>query len=90
MGLQKKVLEKSFYRLMVFYATNAADDYLEHIAIRHSKTHLNIAPVLYDLWLESLVETLKTFDPDFNREVELAWRLVLAPGIAYMKFYYDH
>ena len=30
------------------------------------------------------------FDPKFNEEIELAWRVVLAPGIEYMKYKYDH
>ncbi|HEY5716915.1 MAG TPA: globin, partial [Motiliproteus sp.] len=37
MQRQHKMLEKSFYRLLVFYATNSTDDYLEEVAIRHSR-----------------------------------------------------
>ena len=40
-------------------------------------------------WLESLIETVQLFDSRFTEEIELAWRVVLAPGIAYMKFKYD-
>lgn len=50
---------------------------------------LDIAPRLYDLWLETLIDTARDFDEQFDEEVELAWRLVLTPGIVYMKFYYD-
>lgn len=29
------------------------------------------------------------FYEQFDDEVELAWRLVMTPGIAYMRFHYD-
>ena len=47
-------------------------------------------PELYEAWLDSLIATARESDPDFDDELELAWRVVLAPGIAYMKFRYDH
>ncbi|WP_207062958.1 globin [Motiliproteus sp. SC1-56] len=90
MQRQQQLLEKSFYRLVVFYATNYADDYLEKIAQRHSKRELNIAPHYYDLWLDCLIDTLADFDPLFDANIELSWRLVLSTGITYMKFKYDH
>ena len=64
-------------------------DYLEKIAQKHSQSAHDIPPQLYDLWLDTLVKTVKEFDPDFNEEVELSWRLVLSSGITYMKFKYD-
>lgn len=90
MDQQQKMLEKSFYKLLVFYATNSSDEFLEQVAIRHSKLALNIQPELYDLWLEVLIDTVTDFDPQFDDSVELAWRLVLSTGITYMKFKYDH
>jgi len=90
MAKQETMLEKSFYRLLMFYTTNCTDDYIEHIAVRHNCQHLNISPELYDLWLTALLETVPEFDPLFDDNIELAWRLVLSPGITYMKFKYDH
>tara|TARA_R110002094_G_scaffold1276_3_gene6131 strand:+ start:388 stop:798 length:411 start_codon:yes stop_codon:yes gene_type:complete len=87
---QEKVLEKSFYRLLVFYTTNNSDDYINHIAVRHNRHNLNINPQLYDLWLETLLDTVAEFDPLFDDSIELAWRLVFSPGITYMKYKYDH
>ena len=86
---QKAALKKAFYSLLAFYATNHADDYLEKTAERHSKRGLDIKPELYDLWLENLIKTAKEFDPMFDDDVELSWRLVLCAGITYMKFKYD-
>ena len=89
MDKQKMMLKKSFYSLFTFYTTNNSDDYLERIAKRHGKNELDVDPKLYDLWLENLVDTVKEFDPEFDKDVELAWRLVLCSGITYMKFKYD-
>ncbi|MEH6650238.1 MAG: globin [Motiliproteus sp.] len=87
---QHKMLEKSFYRLVLFYSTNSADDYIEDIAIKHDRNHHNIDPDLYELWLDTLMEAVKKYDPRFSDRIELAWRLVLSTGITYMKFKYDH
>jgi len=89
MNHQMKMMEKSFYGLFIFYATQNANDYLENIAEKHSHAQLNIDERLYDIWLNSLIETVKQFDPEFNEEIALAWRVILAPGIAYMKHRYD-
>jgi hemoglobin-like flavoprotein len=89
MERQKKMMEKSFYGLFIFYATQNANDYLESIAARHSHHDLNIDPTLYDDWLDALIETVKDYDPQFNPEIALSWRIILSPGIAYMKHRHD-
>lgn len=89
MERQKKMMEKSFYGLFIFYATQNANDYLESIAERHSHHDLNINPKLYDDWLDALIETVKDYDPQFNPEIALSWRIILSPGIAYMKHRHD-
>lgn len=88
MEKQRNMLKKSFYHLLIFYGSNQASPYIEDIAKSHDQARANISPRLYDLWLDALIETVKEFDPYFNDEIELAWRLVLSPGITYMKFFY--
>lgn len=90
MARQETMLEKSLYRLLMFYTTNSSDDYIEAIAIRHNRHNLDISPELYDLWLEKLLVTVAEFDPLFDDSIELAWKLVLAPGITYMKHKHAH
>lgn len=87
---QRSMLKKSFYRLLVFYGSNHADDYLKKVAQQHDRAHFNVRPQLYDVWMDSLVHTVAQYDEQFTPETELAWRLVLTPGITYMKFLYDH
>ena len=43
----------------------------------HDRKHLDIAPALYVLWLETLVTTAAEHDPDWDDEVEGAWRTIL-------------
>lgn len=88
MEAQKSMLRKSFYSLFSFYISADTDYLLKKIAYTHSRTQLDIPPDLYDIWLESLIESVRLYDPEFNDDVELAWRLVLTPGIVFMKFYY--
>lgn len=89
MDRQRTMLKKSFYSLLTFYASSNADHYLEQIARSHDRSHLAIRPELYDLWLEALIDTARKFDQEFDSSTELAWRLIMAPGIVYMKFHYD-
>lgn len=86
---QKTMLRESFTYLMNFFVTKKSDDYMMKIAAIHSKAQRNIPLELYDIWLKSLIETVKKFDPKFDNDIELAWRIVLSPGITFMEFYYD-
>ncbi|WP_150910753.1 globin [Marinobacter halotolerans] len=90
MARQRSMLKKSFYSLVAFYASGTVDDVLRRVAHCHSAEALNIKPHLYDLWMECLIDTVRVFDPEYTDNVELAWRLILSPGITYMKFGYDH
>ena len=89
MNRQKQMLHQSLQHMLDFSVQRRASEELRRTAERHSASQVDINPDLYDLWLDSLVESASLFDPNFTEEVELAWRVVLAPGIAYMKFKYD-
>ena len=86
---QKEALRLSLRMMaMASVESDAADLYLEYIAKRHDRHHLNIEPDLYDLWLEALIDTVREFDNEFDAEVEQAWRSVLRYGIDYMISHY--
>ena len=89
MAVQRQMLQESLLHMCSFFVSKVADDRILDITRIHSKTNMNIEPYLYDLWLECLIETVRQYDPEFRQEIELAWRLVMAPGITYMKFHYD-
>lgn len=90
MAHQKSMLRKSFFYLVTFYATGEISEYMQSVARAHSRLGHDIDPDLYELWLETLVSVLRDFDSAVNDDVELAWRLVLSPGITYMQFMHDH
>lgn len=89
MRRQKEMLYRSLRHMLDFSIERKASEDLRRTAERHSRSQINVEPRLYDIWLESLIETAQLFDARFTEEVELAWRVILAPGIAYMKFKHD-
>lgn len=86
MAAQHAMLHDSLSFLADYALSGKAGPQLQNIARVHGRSRRNIPPELYDAWLDSLVEAVSEFDPEFNEEVELAWRLALIPGITYMKF----
>ena len=89
MRRQKQMLYQSLRHMVDFSVERQASEELRRVAERHSMSRIDIHPGLYDVWLDSLIETAQLFDARFTEEIELAWRVVLSPGIAYMKFKYD-
>jgi len=89
MKKQIRMMEKSFYSLFIFYATQNANDYLESTAKRHSQMDLGISLDLFDTWMSAIIDTVKQFDSRYNSEIGLSWRIVLSPGITYMKYKYS-
>ncbi len=58
---------------------------LPRIAARHSRGERDIRPGLYDLWIACLLETVRAHDPQFDPEIEGAWREVLTFGADSMR-----
>ena len=88
MERQKEMLRDSFKHMLTFSTKRRSGEELEGIANSHSRGQLDIAPPLYDVWLDSLVATVQQLDPEFDRSVETAWRIVMTPGIEFMKGHY--
>jgi len=88
MKRQARVLEDSLY--VVANAVQGEENSLARgalpaLAARHSRQDLDIAPHLFDLWIECLVETAREHDPQFAPAVEAAWRETLTFGADYMR-----
>jgi len=88
MEKQKEMLRDSFKHMLTFSTRRRSGEELESIAKRHCRGELDIEPRLYGLWLDSLVATVQDLDPEFDPSVETAWRIVMAPGIEFMKGHY--
>lgn len=80
---QRLMLRQSLLGMVEFFIRGREDEEVRQLSNVHKKHH--IPPELYDIWLQSLIETVQQCDPQFDLVVEHAWRTVLAPGIAYMK-----
>ena len=83
MEKQKKSLVTSLMLMVWFADKRESDNDLEQLAQRH-KT-LGIINEQYDIWMDALVETLQTVDSNHNEQDALAWRIILSPGITFMK-----
>ncbi len=88
MERQKQMLRKSLLFMANFSCCEEGTEFMGRIAQTHSRKQYNITPELYDQWLSCMVDTVRKFDPLFDDDVEIAWRLSLAPGISYMKHMY--
>ena len=54
----------------------------------HDRHHLDIKPELYEYWFDSVIETARQFDPEWNDDVEQSWSTILGYVIRHMaKFY---
>jgi hemoglobin-like flavoprotein len=88
MARQVRMLEDSLFVVAVAVqgeeGSPARSD-LPRIAARHSRKDLDIRPGLYDVFLECLIGTVRTHDPQFTAEVEAAWRETMRFGIDYMR-----
>ena len=87
---QTVMLRKSISELVHFYISKKVSSTLYFIGQSHNKDNLNITPDMYGLWLSNLTTAVAKYDPEFSPQVELAWHIILSPGIAFMKYSYDH
>jgi len=79
---QKLMLRESLISMLLFnLGTGSARAELEQLAERHSRRDVDIAPHLYDLWLDALCETVERHDPDFKPELAQEWRAAMRAGI---------
>ena len=88
---QKRALRSSF-DTMLRAARDEADGPATHLAPlaeRHGSRQLRIGAELYDLWLDSLLKTVKACDPGWSEEVDEAWEAVMGVGIHYLCEHYN-
>jgi hemoglobin-like flavoprotein len=91
MDKQKNLLRVGLRHLINFYFEPDAEalQTVRDIGESHSKLVLNIAPELYELWLESLMRVVAEHDPKFSEPLGWAWRDVMRHGIAAITAFYE-
>lgn len=83
MERQKLMLRKSITFMILFASNKKGETYLADLADNHAR--LNISHDMFEHWMSALIESVAYFDPFFNKEVEVAWRVNFSPGIEYMR-----
>jgi hypothetical protein len=86
---QKKMLWESLVEMRDFCVSLESNTYILTLARIHGVRGRDIPSSMFELWLDSLARTAREVDPEGNDNIELSWRLVMAPGIEFMKFYSD-
>ena len=86
---QKKMLRESLDEMRDFADKLCSNNYIITLARIHGTRGHDIAERFFDLWLDELVETVAEIDPECNDNVRLAWRVTMAPGIEFMKFFHS-
>ena len=79
---QRQVLRNSV-QMMVTHdvAEPRMREMLDQLGQAHSRDEYNVLPRLYELWLDSICETVKMLDPEWDAELERRWRVRLRPGM---------
>ena len=79
------MLKQSMTLVMSFSATLKPSSEIKKIAKLHGKGKLDIPANYYDIWLDCMIKTVEEFDPKFDVNIETSWRVLMAPGVSYMK-----
>lgn len=87
MAAQKHLLRAGILNLVLF-ARGMPDTKLRALGESHSRTGFNIRPELYDIWLDSLLQTIRQHDPELEPADLLAWQETLGKGIDVIKSHY--
>lgn len=66
---------------LIMHARGMSDTKIRALGKSHSRGQLNINPSHYTLWLDALMESLQKHDPEFDFQLEQAWRITLQPSI---------
>ena len=81
-GRQRQVLLESVRTLVSRdVAEPEVREMLDRLGRAHSREGRNVLPRLYELWLDSVCEAVKSLDPDWSQDLERGWRVRLRPGI---------
>lgn len=89
MQKQNELIRQGVERLIDFAAgSETAQQELGRLGESHGRSGLNIAPELYSVWVNTLMDTVRTHDSEADDNVEAAWRLTLRRGIELMTSLY--
>lgn len=85
MERQKEMLRESLTEMRIFFEEHVATPYITVLARLHGPSGRDIHPRLFEAWLDSLVAAVEELDPEYSIDVLTAWRIVMSPGIEFMR-----
>ena len=80
MTQQRHLLRNGIMQL-ILHARGMPDTKLRALGESHSRKGYGIQPQWYSLWLQSLIDTIREHDPQFDPQIESSWREAIGPGI---------
>lgn len=89
MAEQRNMLQVSLDHMVYFAIDKEETSEIVRVAGVHAKSRKNIPGYLYELWLDSLLATVSQFDPQYDAQIDAAWRDALGPAISYMQSHYN-
>ena len=82
MQQQNRLIRRGVEHLIEYAAgSEESAEALRQVGQSHGGQGLKVAPELYPLWLDTLMETVRQHDPEANDHVESAWRVVARGGL---------
>ncbi|MFN1581020.1 MULTISPECIES: globin family protein [Vibrio] len=85
MKKQKRMLKGALVFLMMADSSTDARDMMRKYGNKHGQGNIGVSPEDIDIWFESLLETVKLCDSDFDESVDYAWRHRFETGLVIMK-----
>lgn len=83
MDKQREMLMISMALLISFGNSQHSNDWLVELADKHKNLHISAEQ--FDYWMDAIILTLEQLDSDHNSDYETAWRVILSPGLTFMK-----
>lgn len=85
MEKQQELLSQALNMVILFPQENKiAKNAIKRIRESHQRNALDIKPEYYRFWIESLITALAENDPEFNDDLEQAWRSVVQVAVDYI------
>lgn len=81
---QAQLFDQGIRHVILFYHKPKFVTTEKISALGESHSKMNIAPHLYDIFMESLLETVKEHDPDYDDNIRTAWVEVASHGLSVM------
>lgn len=87
---KQKLALRSGIAFLLQYANGSAfaESKVTQLGESHQRQRLNVAPSMYPLWLDALMETIAECDEQFTPEVRAGWLAALRKGIEKMSSMY--